>query len=46
MILFLLLKMKKSQEANQTNIIYEKSNFNENFINGEGNETEKQNYEN
>ncbi len=41
-----VIEDEKSQEANQTNIIYEKSNFNENFINGEGNETEKQNYEN
>lgn len=41
-----VIEDEKSQEANQTNIIYEKSNFNENFINGESNETEKQNYEN
>ena len=41
-----VIEDEKNQEANQTNIIYEKSNFNENFINGEGNETEKQNYEN
>ena len=37
---------EKSQEANQTNVIYEKSNFDENFTDGESNETEKQNYEN
>lgn len=41
-----VIEDEKNQEANQTNIIYEKSNFNENFINGESNETEKQNYEN
>ena len=41
-----VIEDEKSQEANQTNIIYEKSNFNENFTDGESNETEKQNYEN
>lgn len=41
-----VIEDEKNKEANQTNIIYEKSNFNENFINGESNETEKQNYEN